>query len=310
MLLRMLHWMARWPLRPLHGVGVALGWLVYSLSGTYRARVRTNADAVGLSVSARRRAVSHAGRMVGELPYLWLRPREAALGPRLVFSQGIEVIQQALDAGRGLVLMTPHLGAFEVTAQAYAERFGAAHPLTAMYRPARQAWLRDMQRTARDRPGLLTAPASLAGIRQMLRALRSGHTVGLLPDQVPPEGMGVWAPYFGRDAYTMTLAARLVQQTGAAAILMTCQRLPHGAGFEVRAERLQEPLPPPPTDARDEAQDRAHQVVCAAAINRAMETLVRRFPEQYLWGYNRYKTPRRLDSASAPPTSSATAEAA
>ena len=76
-------------------------------------------------------------------------------------------------------------------------------------RPARQAWLRELEETARDRPGLETAPANLAGVRQMIRALRQGQTVGLLPDQVPPEGLGVWVPFFGQPAYTMTLAARL-----------------------------------------------------------------------------------------------------
>ncbi len=292
MALPLLRWMARWPLALLHGLGAALGWLVYTLSPSYRARLRGNATAAGLDAAMRRQSITHAGRMVGELPYLWLRPREQSLGARLHFTQGLDVIQRALDEGRGLVLMTPHVGAFEVTAQAYAEHFGAQRPLTAMYRPARQAWLRDLQTTARDRPGLLTAPASLAGIRQMLRALRRGETVGLLPDQVPPDGMGVWAPYFGRNAYTMTLAARLIEMTGAAAVLMLCERLPRGQGYAVSAELMAEMLPPAPHTKQDEASELAHQVACATAINRAMENLVRRQPSQYLWGYHRYKQPR------------------
>ena len=87
--------------------------------------------------------------------------------------------------------------------------------MTAMYRPARQRWLQEVVRTSRDRPGLEAAPANLSGVRHMLRALKAGHCVGLLPDQVPPDGQGVWAPFFGRPAYTMTLAAKLAQQTGA-----------------------------------------------------------------------------------------------
>ena len=67
--------------------------------------------------------------------------------------------------------------------------------------------------------------------------------MGLLPDQVPPEGMGVWAPFFGQPAYTMTLAARLVQQTGAAVAVLVTERLPRGAGYVVRALPLAEPLP-------------------------------------------------------------------
>ncbi len=285
--------MSGWSLAPLHAVGILLGWLAYGASPTYRSRLRDNASAAGLSPAARRQAVAHAGRMVGELPYLWLRPRTESLGARLRFVEIDEALTRAVQAGRGVVLMTPHLGAFEVTAQAYAERFGHTHPLTAMYRPARQRWLRRLQRTSRDRPGMLSAPASLAGVRQMLRALKKGEAVGLLPDQVPPFGMGVWAPFFGRDAYTMTLAARLVQHTGAEVVLLTGERLPGNAGFAVLAEPLGEPWPTAPGILRDEAADLAYQTLCAGVVNRAMERLVRRCPEQYLWGYHRYKAPRQ-----------------
>ena len=182
------------------------------------------------------------------------------------------------------MLLTPHLGSFEVIAQAYAERFGARQPMTVLYRPARKAWLRELEETARARPGLATAPATLAGVRQMIRALRRGETVGLLPDQVPPEGMGVWAPFFGQPAYTMTLAARLVLQTGARAVAGVGERLPHGAGWCMPCVR----------DARAAARARCRRRrgasdSCAAAINRAMEFLIRQCPAQYLWGYNRYK---------------------
>jgi KDO2-lipid IV(A) lauroyltransferase len=298
-MLTLLRWLARLPIRVMHGMGALFGWLVYALSPSYRRRLQANVAAAGFGDDVRRSAVAQAGRMVAELPYLWLRPRQDGLGRHLRFGDDDAArIDTALAAGRGLVLMTPHIGAFEVCAQAYAERFGSRHPMTAMYRPARQAWLREMQLTARDRPGLLTAPASLAGIRQMLKALRRGDTVGLLPDQVPPEGMGVWAPYFGREAYTMTLAARLVQQTGATALLMVCERLPQGRGFAVRVRELPDTLPAPPPQPRDEATDAAHQRACATVINRAMEALVREHPDQYLWGYHRYKQPRRAVEAS------------
>ncbi len=298
-MLSLLRGLALLPSSVVHAAGAWLGWVVYAASPSYRRRLRENAAAAGYDARVRRASIAHAGRMVAELPYLWLRPRGESLGARLHFPDTEAArIDAALAAGRGLVLMTPHLGAFEVCAQAYAERFGAAHPMTAMYRPARQAWLREVQLVARDRPGLLTAPASLAGIRHMLKALRRGDTVGLLPDQVPPEGMGVWVPYFGRDAYTMTLAARLVQQTGAQVLLMVCERLPRGQGFAVRLRPLPEPLPSPPADARDEVAQAAFQRDGAAAINRAMEMLVREQPGQYLWGYHRYKQPRRLAAAS------------
>ncbi len=161
--------------------------------------------------------------------------------------------------------------------------------MTVLYRPARQPWLRELETTARNRPALLTAPATLAGVRQMIRALRRGQAVGLLPDQVPPEGMGVWAPFFGRPAYTMTLAAKLALQTGAPILLMLGQRLPGAAGWRIRVFELPEPLPAAAAFHGDEL---AHQTECAAVINRAMEFLIRECPAQYLWGYHRYKAPR------------------
>ena len=288
---------ARTPLPLLHAIGALLGWLAYLGSPTYRRRLRANVQQAGLAWSAARPAIASAGRMVAELPWLWSRSPEDRLGT-LVRWEGAERVDAALDAGRGLVLLTPHLGSFEIIGQAYAERFGARQPMTALYRPARKAWLRDLVAQSRNRPGLETAPATLAGVRQMIRALRKGGTVGLLPDQVPPGGMGVWAPFFGREAYTMTLAARLVQQTGAGWLLLHGERLPGGRGYVVRVQAPPEPMP----DAATEPDPERLATRCAGVVNRAMETLIRQNPGQYLWGYHRYKAPRPTDSPAPTPT--------
>jgi KDO2-lipid IV(A) lauroyltransferase len=102
--------------------------------------------------------------------------------------------------------------------------------------------------------------------------------------------MGVWAPFFGKPAYTMTLASRLAQQTGAVLLLAWGERLPGGRGYVVRLAPFEEALP----------AGGAAQAESAAAVNRAMERLIRRCPQQYLWGYDRYKTPRRLGKSEAP----------
>ena len=275
-----LRWLARRPLWLLHALGGALGWLAYSASPTYRRRLRENAALAGLSAATRRAAVAEAGRLVLELPRLWLRPRNQSIEDPVRW-EGEALIDQLLDAGRGLIVLTPHIGSFEVVAQAYAERFGARQPMSVLYRPALQPWLRELEETARARPALTTAPATLAGVRQLLRALKRGETLGMLPDQVPPDGLGVWAPFFGRPAYTMTLAARLARQTGAALVVVWCERLPRGAGYIVRAQ----PLSVPPGADSDEA-------AAATAINLSMEAVIRQRPEQFLWGYARYKSPR------------------
>ena len=281
-------WLAARSLRLLHAWGGLLGWVGYLLSPSYRRRLDDNAAAAGLTPAQRRAAVADAGRLVMELPRLWLRPVAQPIADPVRW-EGAELLEGLLAQGRGLVLLTPHMGSFEVSAQAYAERFGAQQPITVLYRPARQAWLRELEETARARTALHTAPANLAGVRLMMRALRRGQTVGLLPDQVPPEGMGVWVPFFGRPAYTMTLAARLVQQTGAAVAVLWTERLPRGAGYVVRALPL--PVPLPELAAGEEAG--------ALAINRSMEAIIRMQPTQYLWGYHRYKNPRQPDRAEA-----------
>ena len=277
--------LSRCPLWFLHGLGSALGWITYWASPSYRRRFNDNVRQAGISPADARPAIAAAGRMVAELPFLWLRPAGEPIRPSLTW-QGDALITDALRAGRGLVLLTPHMGSFEVAAQAIAQRFAAEFgPVTVLYRPARKAALRAVMDESRARPGVATAPASLAGVRLMIRALRRGEAVGLLPDQVPPGGMGVWVPFFGKPAYTMTLAARLVQQTGAVPLLIWGERLPHGAGYTVRVSELGETLP---------AEDPT-QAESAAIVNRSMERLIRQCPQQYLWGYQRYKTPRSAD---------------
>jgi len=283
-MLTLFRWLSRWPLWLLHALGGWLGWLSYALSPDYRHRFNANARQAGVSPQAARAAIAEAGRMLTELPYLWMRPASDSLAST-VTTHGESLIDAAHARGRGIVFLTPHMGCFEVTAQCIAERYGAAHgPITVLYRPARKPWLRGLVGTSRTRPGLAVAPATLAGVRQMIRALRRGEAVGLLPDQVPPDGMGVWAPFFGKRAYTMTLAARLVLQTGATLLLTWGERLPHGRGYVVHFSAFDESL----------SADAGAQAESAAAINRAMEKLILQRPQQYLWGYHRYKAPRSV----------------
>ena len=283
-------WISRWPLGLLHAVGGLLGWLVWLGSPTYRRRLRTNADLAGVPAGARRRAIAEAGRMVAETPWLWLTASNDDL-LRKVQWRGAGALEGYIAERRPLVILTPHMGSFEVAARAYTARWGQVQPVTVLYRPARQRALREFQEQARQRPTMPTAPANLAGVRQMLRALKRRESVGLLPDQVPPDGQGVWAPFFGQPAYTMTLAARLAQQAGAHCMVLRCERLPHGAGYVIHASELVRPLPV--------GNDAAAQVETATIVNETMEREILGDPGQYLWGYNRYKKPRAAEAAEA-----------
>ncbi len=272
----MLRLLSRAPLPLLHLLGAALGWLAFIVSASYRRRFHENAALAGYAFAEVRGAVAHAGRMVAELPRLWF-----GTPPRWSWDDG-GCIARAYAAGRGILFLTPHMGGFELSPQALAADYGADHgPMTILYRPARQRWLARLMASARVRPHLASVPTTLAGVRQLLRALRRGEAVGLLPDQVPPEGLGLWSPFFGREAYTMTLAARLAQQSGAVLLLAWTERLPRGRGFVVHVHERAQPLP-------------AGLPGAVAALNRDMEQLIRQRPSQYLWGYARYKGPRGL----------------
>jgi KDO2-lipid IV(A) lauroyltransferase len=179
----------------------------------------------------------------------------------------------AITQGRPMVFLTPHMGCFEVTAQ-----FAATQgPLTVIYRAPKMAWLDPLMREGRERRNVRLAPAELSGVRELMGALKRGEAVGFLPDQVPGVGEGEWADFFGRPAYTMTLAAKLASREGLEVYLVYARRLARGAGYEIVVRHLPEKMPGEST---------------ARRLNRAIEDLVRECPGQYLWGYNRYKTPR------------------
>ena len=265
--------LSRLPLSWLHAFGSLLGWLTWLLSPTYRRHMRENmALALGEAEAARIRpaAIAEAGKGMLELPRIWLRTQAETVS-LVVRVSGWELVEAASREGRGILYLTPHLGGFEVTAQ-----YLSTHaPITVLYRPPKRAWLQAMIEAGRARAQLHLAAADLSGVRGLLKALRRGEAVGMLPDQAPRSGEGRWLDFFGRPAYTMTLAGRLVE-TGATVIMVWAERLPAGAGYHFH---LQQPTQP----VCGTVDERAQQ------INQQIEVLVRQCPQQYLWGYNRYK---------------------
>lgn len=278
------------PLRALHALGGALGWVVYWTSPSYRRHFRTNLPrTLANRQRVLRQAIAESGKQAIELAWVWTRSGEQIRARTQI--ENAEALQAILAQDRAIVMLTPHLGCFEVIAQHHASSpIGQTRPMLALYRVPRKAALRPLFEQARSHKGLLLAPADLHGVRLMLRALRERQIVGLLPDQVPSRGEGVWAPFFGRPAFTMTLPARLARAHGALVLLLYAQRLPRGAGYRIQWEPLGEPLS-------------GDAVLDATRINRAMERLILQCPEQYLWSYNRYKTPAGVPTPTPEATS-------
>ncbi len=273
----LLRLLCRTPLPVLHWSGALLGRLVYRLAPRYRALTQENLRSSGLCRDEAqyrqilRAAIREQGRQALELLCLWfLPPKEVC---RLVRAcEGLEPLNEALAAGPGVILLTPHLGCFEVAAIYAASLF----PFTVLYRPAKLPMVERVMTNARVRGREVLAPANTRGVRQIYQALQRGETVGVLPDQAPGLGDGHWATFFGRPAYTMTMVSRLCANLEPAVFLAFARRLPRGEGYHIT-------LRPVTEDLRGDAG--------VQRMNAALEALIAEAPEQYMWSYNRFKEP-------------------
>lgn len=267
MLLLALRLLSHLPLTVLHGLGALAGLVSYALQPGVRAKARDNLEAAGLySRALAWRSAAEAGKAVLETPYIWFRP-DATLRRRTDAAQLERAIASRQELGA--IFLTPHLGSFELSARA----FDGLAPLTVLYKPPRRDDLHEILRVARNRPPWLKAvPTDAGGVRTLLRALRQGECIGVLPDQVPTVGEGKWAPFFGRLAFTMTLPSRLAERSGARVFVLATRRrrLARGWTIEVRA------FDGDPSPAR---------------VNAVIESMIRAAPDQYYWDYNRYKVP-------------------
>lgn len=208
-----------------------------------------------------------------ELGALWLWPKEEVF--KLVQQvRGEEYLSQALQQGRSVLLLTPHLGAWEMAGLYASSRY----PMTALYRPPKLAGLHQLIHSARERAGGRFVATDHTGVRALYHALQRGEVVGILPDQVPHEAnTGVFAPFFGVPAYTMVLVSRLARKTKAAVVFTYAERLPKG-GFHIHF------LP------ADSAAIAAPDLTVAAhALNQGIERCIQRCPAQYQWSYKRFK---------------------
>ena len=213
--------------------------------------------------------------MAIETAGLWRTPDSIVL-ERVNIVEGWDAVLTAKDQGQGVLFLTPHMGTFEIASLF----IGSQMPLTVMFRAPRVAWAEPMMRAGRDRLQIRSEPAEMSGIRAMLKALRRGEAIGLLPDQVPDPGRGgegAWAAFFGRPAYTITLVQKFAKTTKALVVMVACVRLPHAQGYRLVFTSL--------APFSDESETAARE------LNVAVEAAIALAPDQYLWSYNRYKVP-------------------
>ncbi|HUT39890.1 MAG TPA: lysophospholipid acyltransferase family protein [Gammaproteobacteria bacterium] len=266
------------PLPVLHATGASVGWLLILLPNQLRKAARVNLELCFKELStAQRRQLLHrclveTGKTLLETGVLWLRPAQRVL--RLIRRvDGLENIEHALAKGRGLILATPHLGAWELSGL-----YCAAHyDITCLYRPLRITGLETLVNKARSRAGGHYVPANARGLRTLFKTLEEGGTVAMLPDQEPRAGTGVFAPFFGIPALSMVFLSRLTAKRGAPIVFVWCERLGWGRGYHLHFRQ-----------APDLAY--AHELeTSVTGINQAVENCIRECPAQYQWGYRRFR---------------------
>jgi len=271
----LVNWLARIPLPYLHRAGALVGWAIALIPNRQRRNALINISLYAPQqraselVRMRNRSLRELGKTLFETAPLWLRPPQEALA--LVREvRGIELLER--EPGRGLIVLSPHIGAWELAGLYLSSR----GPTAIFYKP--QRLLDELIVDARRRGGATLAPITARGIRQLLSALERGEYAGILPDQEPREDKGaVFAPLFGVPAYTMLLVNRLARRSGAPVIFMIAERLPGAAGFRIHC--LQAP----------EGIDSEDDLIAAAALNRGIEQCIAVCPDQYLWSYRRFR---------------------
>jgi KDO2-lipid IV(A) lauroyltransferase len=266
--------LARLPMPVVHLLGTLFGSTALLLRGQLRRQVGRTLRQAGLySRSGLLRAAMGLGRGVLEVVPVWSRPLDEVVG-WIREVHGWEHVERAHARGKGLMILIPHLGCWELGGLYYAARL----PVTALYRPPRQPWAHVLMKSGRERGHSKTVAPDRAGVKALLAALKHNEAAFILPDQVANKGEGAWLSFLGRPAYMPTLAYRLLKTTDAAAVLFFCERLGWTRGYRLWIE---------PLDDLPEAPEAA-----AAEVNVRIEDLVRQHPDQYLWSYPIHRKPR------------------
>ncbi len=267
------------PLQLCHQLGSAIGWLIAVLPNNLRRITRINIDRCLPELSSAQRAqlardsLMRMGVTIAETGPVWFW-KGARLQNLVREVSGEHLIDEAMRRGKGVILAAPHLGCWEMVGVYCSPRY----PMITLYRPPKLHHLDSMMRKARNRFGGQLAPTDRSGVRLLYEALARGELVGILPDQEPAGGQGLFAPFFGVPANTMVLLSRLARQSGATVLFAYAERLPSSRGYHIHF-----------VPAVAGVSDRNLEVA-VAHVNSGIEECVRGLPEQYQWSYKRFRS--------------------
>ncbi|MDO8860330.1 lysophospholipid acyltransferase family protein [Haliea sp. E1-2-M8] len=217
-------------------------------------------------------SLRHTGQVALEIPLIWEWPVPRCLD-LIREIDGEELLAEARASGKGLLLLAPHLGNWELAGLYFSTRYRMA----ALYSPPSLPGFEDYMTAQRGRQDSELVPGDRRGLARLIGILREGEVAGILPDQSPKGSGSAFAPFFGIEIRTMTLVSKLLQKSGATPLMTWCQRLPDGSGFRLVVRRCAEGMAAP------------DPVVATSALNRSVEACVREAPEQYQWEYKRFR---------------------
>lgn len=267
------------PLPIQHLLGAVLGSLFALFPNRHRRITLRNLELCFPELTERERArllilsLRETARTVLETATMW-RAERARLERMIREVQGEALLRTAIARGKGVIIASPHLGSWELIGQ-YLQM---QHPLTCMYKPAASPAVNNIMIDGRCHLGMQLAPTDAAGVRILLGALKRGELVGILPDQDPRDGAGVFAPFFGIPTNTMTLLPKLAARSGATVLVGYAERLSWGRGYRIHFL---------PVEASVSGKD---ELAAATALNQGVETAIRQSPTQYAWNYKRFRS--------------------
>ncbi|MFC7368256.1 lysophospholipid acyltransferase family protein [Vreelandella zhaodongensis] len=269
--------LARWPLSTLWRIATLLGPLVYRFSKRERQVTEINLKVVkpnasdGERKALAKKSLQHSAATMLELGYAWMGTPEK-VAASILSVHGRDKLDSARAEGRGVIVLAPHFGNWEVLNFWLSSHF----PFTAMYEPPKIIGLEPVIRHGRERMGASLVPTNARGVAALLKALKRSEAIGILPDQEPNWGSGVFAPFYGHNAYTATLLPKLVARTQARVVTGVALRVP-GKGFEIHFLDADERV-----YSNDDAES-------ATGVNASVETSIALDPVQYQWEYKRYR---------------------
>ncbi|NOY61697.1 MAG: lysophospholipid acyltransferase family protein [Gammaproteobacteria bacterium] len=262
-----------------HRLGSWIGWWLAVTPNQARRISKINIGLCfpNLSATDQQQLLEHSliesAKAVTETGALWRwdAGRVLALVRRV---SGEAYYREANAHGKGVIIIAPHLGAWEMVGLYCA----AQYPMVSLYRPPRLKALETMICHARQRSGAKLVPTNAYGVKTLFRTLAAGKQVGILPDQDAREDGGIFAPFFGVPASTMVLLSRLAAKTGATLLFCYAERLPNGEGYYMH-------FVPAPAGIDDSNLEHA-----TTQLNLGVEQCVRQHPEQYQWSYKRFRS--------------------